>query len=185
MKQQMLKQLLLSYFPTSSVEINSKICMLDFLETYPDCFERSCIPGHFTASAWLLSNDMQRVLLMHHAKLNIWLQLGGHCDGDTNLHNVAIKEAQEESGLNNIELITPDIFDIDIHQIPISKHNPAHLHYDVRFLLKAMDDSAITKNNESLDLKWFDTNFAKFPTRESSILRMFNKWLEFCQDKVK
>lgn len=177
MRRQILRDLLLKYSPAATEEITAKIKMLAFLESHEDCFERSCIPGHFTASAWLLSHDMKQVLLMHHTKLQRWLQLGGHCDGDHDLLNVALKEAQEESGLSKIEIVHPEIFDIDVHQIPAHKQDPVHLHYDVRFLLKAADNSPIIKNNESIDLCWFESRLELFPTKEPSVLRMFNKWL--------
>lgn len=182
MRRQLLKDLLLEYSPKTSEEIAAKTKMLVFLDNHEDCFERSCIPGHFTASAWLLSNDMKQALLMHHTKLNRWLQLGGHCDGDHDLLNVALKEAQEESGLANIEILNPKIFDIDVHEIPAYKNDPVHLHYDVRFLFKAADDSAIVKNNESKDLRWFGPELDLFPTKELSVFRMFQKWLEFTQE---
>lgn len=177
MQRQHLRQLLLAYNPKSDEEVVSKRLMLDFLDKHPDCFERSCKPGHFTASAWVLSHDMHTALLMHHKKLNKWLQLGGHCDGDPDLLNVALKEAKEESGLDNIEFISREIFDIDVHQIPAYKNDPAHLHYDVRFLLKATSNSAIVKNNESLDVRWFGPDINKLPTTDLSVTRMFSKWL--------
>ena len=70
------------------------------VETQRDCFERSCFPGHVTASAWLLSPDGRRFLLTHHRKLDQWLQPGGHADGDTDLPRVALREAREETGLD-------------------------------------------------------------------------------------
>ena len=92
-----------------------------------DCFERSCLPGHVTASAWVVSADHRRVLLTHHAKLDRWLQLGGHADGDSDVRAVALREAREESGmLAFAEPSGPDEsdapaappLDIDVHIIP-------------------------------------------------------------------
>ena len=71
-----------------------------------DCFERSCLPGHITASAWLLSPDGKRFLLTHHRKLGRWLQLGGHADGDSDVAAVALREAREESGLADLHFAT-------------------------------------------------------------------------------
>ncbi|MCH8840225.1 MAG: DPP IV N-terminal domain-containing protein, partial [Planctomycetes bacterium] len=82
-----------------------------------DCFERACRPGHITGSAWVLSHDRRCCLLVHHAKLNRWLQPGGHADGQTNVAEVARREAQEETGLIDLELITEPL-DIDVHLIP-------------------------------------------------------------------
>jgi len=177
MIRQNLKNLLLQYTPQYTEEINAKSQMLAFLEQYPDCFERSCKPGHFTASSWLLSHDLSKVLLMHHAKLDMWLQLGGHCDGDHDVKRVSLKEAEEESGLINIEFLRSEIFDIDVHQFPESKNDIAHMHYDVRFLLKAPPQAQIIKNHESKDLRWFTKDLELLPTKEKSVTRMFEKWL--------
>jgi 8-oxo-dGTP pyrophosphatase MutT (NUDIX family) len=87
-----------------------------FLRTHADAFERSNQAGHFTGSAWLVSSDGTRVLLMHHRKLDRWLQPGGHADGDADLARVALREAQEETGMADIRL-DGGIFDIDRHRI--------------------------------------------------------------------
>lgn len=70
-----------------------------FVEDEPRCFERDCWRGHVTGSAWLVDPDRSAVLLTHHRKLNIWVQLGGHSDGDPDTLAVAQREAEEESGL--------------------------------------------------------------------------------------
>jgi 8-oxo-dGTP pyrophosphatase MutT (NUDIX family) len=72
--------------------------------THSDCFERSCRPGHITGAAWIVSEDRRRCLLVHHRKLNRWLQPGGHADGDPVAARVALREAQEESGLSRLKL---------------------------------------------------------------------------------
>jgi 8-oxo-dGTP pyrophosphatase MutT (NUDIX family) len=115
---------------------------------------------------------------MHHAKLDKWMQLGGHCDGDSDVLRVAIKETQEESGINNIIALSDEIFDIDIHLIPDTPREPAHLHFDVRFLLQVHPDSyeTIIQNEESKALAWFGRN-DKFPTNSRSVVRMFEKWV--------
>jgi 8-oxo-dGTP pyrophosphatase MutT (NUDIX family) len=94
------------------------------------------LAGHFTASCWLVSADGQRLLLTHHRKLQRWLQLGGHADGDRDLAQVALKEAEEESGLSGLVLEDPAIFDLDKHWIPERKDVPGHWHYDVRFVIR-------------------------------------------------
>lgn len=103
---------------------------VDFLRE-PQAFLRSNLAGHFTGSAWLVSGDGQRALLMHHRKLNRWLQPGGHADGDTDLARVALREAEEESGLSEL-VVEPDIFDLDRHRIPARGEEPEHWHYDAR-----------------------------------------------------
>ena len=93
-------------------------------------------------------------LLMRHKKLNKWLQLGGHADGNTDILCVALKEAREESGIEDIVFLQEDIFDIDVHQIPTINSTPSHKHYDIRFLLQANHEDFI-KNEEAYELRWF------------------------------
>lgn len=175
MKRNQLLQLLYNYTPTPD-ERQAKEDMLAFINQYEHCFERSLEIGHITASCWLLNKDHTHVLLTHHAKLNKWVQLGGHCDGETDVLAVAIKEAQEESGIMQIEPIEETIFDIDIHLIPENKKEKAHFHYDVRFLLQVMSDEQIVISHESKDLRWFDQDRDVFP-QENSVLRLFDKWV--------
>jgi hypothetical protein len=94
--------LLNNYFPEDINEINYKQRMLDFLNTHQNPFARSLKIGHFTASAFLLNTDKTKFLLMHHKKINLWIQPGGHCDGNPDVLAVAIKESQEESGIMEI-----------------------------------------------------------------------------------
>ena len=176
MHRNFLKKLLENYLPVYAEEKECKKRMLSFLSAYPDCFLRSCLPGHFTASAWLVNADHSKILLMHHKKLNKWLQPGGHCDGDGDLLRVAIKEAREESGIDNVVPIQKSIFDIDMHLIPQIGTELPHYHFDIRFLLKVDGDGALKINSESKALKWFEPNNGDFLTSETSILRMLKNW---------
>lgn len=105
---------------------------LALLDDGADPFVRERIAGHFTGSAWLVSGDGQRVMLTHHRKLDRWLQLGGHADGDADLAAVALREAEEESGLPGLSLESAAIFDLDRHWIPARGEVAGHWHYDVR-----------------------------------------------------
>ncbi len=172
-----LKNLLQNYNPSDIQEQNFKLRMLEFLHQYSNCFERSLKIGHFTASAWLLNHDQTHALLMHHAKLDQWFQLGGHADGHANLLEVAIKEAQEESGIENIVPMSTQIFDIDVHQIPANSREAAHDHFDVRFLLQAVGDQDVIANKESKALVWFGKDRTRLPTQSPSVVRMFDKWM--------
>lgn len=177
MKRQHLTQLLQSYCPFDEEEAQSKIKMLSFIEANENCFERFLAIGHITASSWLLNQGGSKALLTHHAKLGRWLQLGGHCDGNPNALEVAVREAQEESGLTSIRPVISSIFDIDVHLIPESSKEKAHFHYDVRFLLQVEGDEEVRKNHESKELLWVGKDRSSLPTNERSVTRMFDKWL--------
>jgi 8-oxo-dGTP pyrophosphatase MutT (NUDIX family) len=144
-----------------------------------DAFQRTHLPGHITGSAFIVSEDLRSTLLVHHAKLNRWLQPGGHADGDTNVVRVATREANEETGLMNLSLITPEIFDLDIHPIPERKDFPAHEHYDVRYLFKGSMQDTVVVSEESHDVKWIPLDKLESFNNEHSILRLREKLAKF------
>lgn len=170
-----LLQLLENHQPFTSEETQFKQQMIEFVEQNPDCFERTLLIGHVTGSAWIVDKSRQFTLLTHHRKLNKWFQTGGHCDGDSNVLNVALKEAQEETGLVDIHVISSDIFDIDIHEIPERKGIPTHLHYDVRFLFEADINEPLIVSSESSDLAWIALSKVSELNDSESIMRMIFK----------
>ncbi len=149
-----------------------------FLEllAHPDCYMRTLESGHITGSSWIIDGSRQYVLLTHHKKLDRWLQLGGHADGDENILNVATREAKEESGLKSIKLMGKSIFDIDIHLIPANPKEQAHYHYDVRFLFEANMSESLIISSESKDLKWIKVDtLAELTQHDKSMMRMVRK----------
>jgi 8-oxo-dGTP pyrophosphatase MutT (NUDIX family) len=146
-----------------------------FVEAHADCLLRTCAPGHLTGSAWIVDATRTRVLLTHHRKLDKWLQLGGHADGDGDLAAVARREAHEESGLARLRLVSPAIFDLDRHWIPARKADPAHWHYDLRFLLEADAAEPLIISSESKDLAWIDLARVTALNPEESMARMVRK----------
>jgi 8-oxo-dGTP pyrophosphatase MutT (NUDIX family) len=113
--------------------------MLALLDVGAPAFRQdSYLPGHFTASAFILAPVEPSLLLILHAKLGLWLQPGGHVEPtDADLVAAARREAEEEAGLVGLELVHPGILDVDIHSIPARAPAPAHQHFDVRFLFRA------------------------------------------------
>ncbi len=147
-----------------------------FVERQPRCFERDCWDdGHVTGSAVVLDSAGTSMLMTHHAKLGRWLQLGGHADGDPDPLAVSCREAMEESGLSVVP-IQEDILDLDIHAIPARGPDPAHFHYDVRFLLQVERPGSLRVTHESLALRWVLLDDIESVTNEESILRMVTKF---------
>ncbi len=164
----------LSSYHTLFKEENQFI--LPFLELlkHEDCFQRTHLPGHLTGSAWIVNNERTKTLLVHHAKLNKWVQPGGHADGDENILNVALREAEEETGLKQFKA-NNEIFDIDIHTIPLRKDFPEHLHFDIRFLIEGSEVEKTVVSEESHAVQWILLSDLEKFSFERSVLRMKDK----------
>ena len=172
---------LANYQALSSEEEEIILRFKQFVETTSACFERSHKPGHITGSAFVFSADRSCILMTHHAKLKKWLHLGGHADGCPNVHEVAHREAVEESGISNIlPLLQPHLpIDFDIHEIPASKKEDSHFHYDVRYVFRAEHDNFIC-SDESLALKWVPLREISSYCNEPAILRAIKKLDTIC-----
>jgi 8-oxo-dGTP pyrophosphatase MutT (NUDIX family) len=155
------------------------------VEEHANCFDRACRPGHVTASAWVTNPQRDRFLLVHHRKLDRWLQPGGHADGQADVPAAALREAIEESGIANLRLaengspLTP--LDLDVHIIPARYDaagqlgEDAHEHHDVRFLVVANGDFTPQVSEESHDVRWFTPQELQAVIDEESVLRMWRK----------
>lgn len=138
----------------------------------PAAFSRDPgIGGHVTGSAFVLSPDRRSALLLHHRKLDRWLQPGGHCDGVMDARATALREVTEETGLTALTLLTPEVYDIDIHQIPARGSEPAHLHYDIRYLMLA-SAGPLHVSDESRALAWVPLDRLEDFTDSPSVLRL-------------
>ncbi len=128
--------------------------LLQWLNDHDDALHRTCLKGHLTGSAVIIDPSRPATLLIHHKKLRMWLQPGGHADGQGDLAQVALREAEEETGLTSLQVITPAI-DLDIHTIPERGDEPEHLHLDVRFLVIAPAGSVASPDElETLGAVW-------------------------------
>ncbi len=149
--------------------------IIRFVEVHADCLLRTCGPGHLTGSAWIVSPDRTSTLLTHHRKLDKWLQLGGHADGDADLLAVALREAREESGLTRLRSVSREIFDCDRHSIPARGSEPAHWHLDLRFLIEADPAEPLAISCESKALAWVEIERVTTLNPEESMARMVRK----------
>lgn len=162
------------YVPADEDQLREQARILAFLDQHPDALLRSCLPGHLTSSALLLDASRERALLTHHRKLNRWLQLGGHVDGDGDLARSALREGVEESGIADL-LLDPQPMDLDIHTIPARKTEPEHLHLDVRFVLQAPEGARYQVSEESHDLAWVAPGDLERYETDESVVRLFRR----------
>lgn len=153
-----------------------RVKMIELLDSRADCFLRTAFPAHFTGSALVVNADGSRALLHHHRKLDRWLQFGGHCDGDEDVLRVAQREALEESGIEGLIVASARPFDLDIHEIPAHRDEPAHWHYDVRYVLIAPDDATHVASYESKELRWFTPDEMERLPLDAGLRRMVGKW---------
>jgi 8-oxo-dGTP pyrophosphatase MutT (NUDIX family) len=133
-------------------------------------------PGHVTASLFIVDPRTGRILLHHHRRLDRWLQMGGHLEAGEAPAAAALREGREESGLGDLELLAPEIFDVDVHLIPASDGDPDHFHYDVRYVARTGSPEAIALDAaESRELAWVDLDRAVELMNEEASTRAIGK----------
>jgi ADP-ribose pyrophosphatase YjhB (NUDIX family) len=133
------------------------------------------VPGHFTASAFILSPADDALLLIFHGKLSRWLQPGGHVEAsDVSILSAARREVAEEVNLVDLELAREGIFDVDVHEIPARKNDPTHRHFDVRFLFRARDLSFAAASDARAG-RWVQLNEMHQVESDRSVLRAVEK----------
>jgi 8-oxo-dGTP pyrophosphatase MutT (NUDIX family) len=172
-----LREQLSQYRPADATEARFVARMTELTHAGLACTRSHFEPGHFTASAFVLCPERRELILIHHKKLGIWVQPGGHIDAtDTNLEGAARREVAEEVGLGELEPLTASgaLFDVDIHAIPPHKHEPAHEHFDVRFAFVAKTRD-FRRSEEVADVRWVPLGEVDTVTSDRSVLRAVQK----------
>lgn len=148
-----------------------------FVSENPRCFDRQSDHGHISGSAWVLNPTRTHVFLLHHRKLNLWLQPGGHADNNHDIIDVALSETAEESGTDpaHVRLLSERIFDVDVHSVPETADEPRHDHYDIRFLVELDDALPLSGNRESYAVGWVPLNEVMRLNNSRSTFRMVQK----------
>ena len=177
MHRQQLLELLSQYKTPHMEEAAMAVRSFRFVQQHEDCFDRNLMHGHVTGSAWVLNPSKTHVLMLHHRKLNLWLQPGGHADKDSDMERVVLKETSEESGiaLEDITLVSNQIFDIDIHTVFESEFDTRHEHFDIRFLVEIDDQIEIPGNDESHQIGWVPLEQVSQFNNARSLYRMVQK----------
>jgi 8-oxo-dGTP pyrophosphatase MutT (NUDIX family) len=161
-------------------EVASLVRILRFLQEPADPFARANPKGHVTASAVIARPDASEFLLVHHRKLARWLQPGGHTESsDASAFDAALREAREETGISRFD--TPlgrTILDVDVHAIPAHKSDPAHSHFDIRYLLtstEAARDHAASAEDPDRPMRWVSLEGARALKVDPSLTRALAK----------
>lgn len=171
---QHLLQALRAHRPWDAREAEMLGRILAFVEAHEDCFERGLLEGHVTGSAWVVNPERTHALLVHHRRLERWLQPGGHCDGDPDVLATALREVREETGIEATP-VTPAVFDVDAHDIPARGAEPAHVHYDIRFLAEAPLSKHPVVSPESREVRWVKLDEIASLDTDESVLRLVEK----------
>ena len=183
-----LKTALMEHHPYDECEALAVREILRFLNDEENAFSRENKAGHVTGSA-LVVDSAGNILLNHHRKAGIWIQFGGHCEGETDVRRVALREVTEESGIleSKLQFLTPSFIDCAVYNIPANrtKDEPAHKHYDINFLLLSSTHDFVV-SNESTELKWCTPAEAlKLVAGDPACTRMIKKSIAIFATKQK
>lgn len=169
-----------NYVPFNEQEENDKELMLKYIDLFDDVLTRENKLCHFTASNWIVNRERTKILMNYHNIYKSWTWTGGHADGESNLYNVALREAKEETGLEHLKLLSNGIFGLEIitvdSHIKRGKFVPSHLHLDCCFLLEADENETLKiKPDENSGVKWIDIDEAIKITNEPKMIPIYTK----------
>ena len=173
-----------SYVPYNAQEEADKAEILRRLEQGGDLYTRADPSAHMTASAWIVSPDRSQVLMAYHNLYDAWSWLGGHCDGERDLLQTALREAREESGLAEVRPVSREIYSLEIlcvdGHVKKGKFLSSHLHLNVTYLLRGDEGEPLrVKEDENAGVRWFSPKEALEKCTEPWMIdRVYTKLIE-------
>ncbi len=178
-----LREEILAFGPGCEQEETEKRLMLAYLERFSDLLTRENEMAHFTASCWIVNPARDKVLLAYHNLYQSWAWLGGHADGDGDLRRVALREAQEESGLTQARILGEGIFSLEIlgvdGHVRRGRYVGTHLHLNVTYLLEADDRLPIrAKPDENSAVRWMPVGEVLQAVSEPEMRVVYRKLME-------
>lgn len=183
---------LAAFLPSCEQEEADKALMLDFLKNGKTPFSRENETAHFTASAWIMSPDFERVLMIYHNIYRAWSWTGGHADGETDLFAVAKREAEEETGITGLQPADPEggIFSLEILTVDghekRGKYVSSHLHYNVTYLFTADPAAPVReKPDENSGVRWIPCeDVPKVCSEPWMVERVYGKLIEKAKKNI-
>lgn len=175
-----LKEEIKNYKPYNEQEEKDKEVMLKYIETFDNLLTRENEFAHFTASNWIVNKEKTKVLMIYHNIYKSWAWTGGHADGEEDLLSVALREAKEETSLQNLKVLSNGIYGLQIltvdGHIKKGKYVASHLHLDCCFLIEA-DENEVTKikEDENSGVKWVNIEEAIKVTNEAKMIPIYEK----------
>lgn len=175
-----LKKQIENYVPYNDQEKIDKELIIKYINNFDDILTRENTLCHLTSSSWILNKEKSKVLMIYHNIYKSWAWTGGHCDGDNNLLNVALKEAREETGIENFKVLDDNIFSLEIitvdGHIKRGKYISSHLHLNCTFLLEADENETLKiKEDENSGVKWIDIDKIDSFVEENKMISIYNK----------
>ena len=169
-----------NYNPVNEQEEKDRELMLKYIDTFDDVLTRNNEMCHFTASNWIVNKDRTKVIMIYHNIYKSWAWTGGHADGDSDLLHVARKEAEEETGLSNLKLLSDGIYGLQIltvdPHIKRGKFVASHVHLDCCFLFEANEKDLLRiKEDENSGVKWVDITLVNDLTNEEKMKPIYKK----------
>lgn len=168
-----LEAALRAYRPWNEQEENDRSVMLEMLRAGQELFTRDNRTAHFTASSWIVDAEREHILMAYHNIYQAWAWTGGHADGEKDLLAVALREANEETGVH-ARALSPGIFSLEIltvdGHIKKGAYVPSHLHLNITYLLEADRSEPLkVKPDENEAVRWF--------TKEDALKNCREKWM--------
>ncbi|MEG0051557.1 MAG: NUDIX hydrolase [Terrisporobacter sp.] len=169
-----------NYSPYNCEEAKDKEIILKYIDTFDDVLTRNNEIGHLTSSCWIVNESRTKVLMVYHNIYDSWSWAGGHADGDSDLLQVSLKEAREETGLKEVKYLSKDIFSLEVMGVnghmKKGKYVSSHIHLNLTYLLCAHDNQIThIKKDENSGVKWFDLEEAVKISKEPYMKKIYIK----------
>ena len=176
------------YIPKDAREESEKREILTLMEREGDrLLLRECSYAHMTASSVIVNRDRTKTLMAFHKIYQSWAWTGGHADGDGDFEAVARREAQEETGIQNLKKLGAGVASIEV--LPVWAHQKhgqmvaSHLHLNVSYLFEADDTLPLRiAEDENSAVGWIPIAQLEEYVREKDMMPIYQKLLNRAND---